>query len=89
MGLWDASSLSSLTKIYPIKLEKIHLEPLQEYHIDGYIDTKIYGKYNKIVKKIIRKYHKLTGQYENIYSNTKLNSDKIIGITILAVFEKL
>ena len=77
-----------LIKKYPIKLEKIHLEPLQEYHIDGYIDSKIYGKYNKIVKKIIRKLHKLTGQYDKLYNDTKLNSDKIVGITILVVFEK-
>jgi 2-polyprenyl-3-methyl-5-hydroxy-6-metoxy-1,4-benzoquinol methylase len=88
MGLWDASSLSSLAQIYPIKLEKIHLEPLQEYHIDSYIDLKIYWKYNPFIKKIIRKFDKLTGKYAEIYNDIKLNSNNIIGITILAVFEK-
>jgi SAM-dependent methyltransferase len=32
MGWWDESSLRSLERLLPLRMEKVHLEPLQPYH---------------------------------------------------------
>jgi SAM-dependent methyltransferase len=32
MGLWNEASLRSLTRLFPLRLHKVYLEPLQHYH---------------------------------------------------------
>ena len=32
MGLWDISSLIGVTKVFPLRLDGIEIEPLQDYH---------------------------------------------------------
>jgi len=89
MGLWDNISLSALEKIFPIKINKIHFEPLQEYHINYYLDAVVYKKYGKIFGKILKKLDKIFGGYKRKYNQLKINAKNIDGHTILTVFEKL
>lgn len=83
MVLWDKVSLSSLPSIYPIQLEGIFYEDLQEYHLNWY--TNIVGK-------------KMIWPFSKMYFGFKLNrllsfmiktfKIRITGHTILAVFRK-
>lgn len=96
MGLWDAKSLESLTSIFPLKIDKIHYEELQTYHIGGYIQAQFNSKFNYFnsndnyyVARFMAKLYKLTGKYQKI--KTKIENEKhaIKGHTILVVFEKI
>jgi SAM-dependent methyltransferase len=89
MGLWDTKSLQSLENIFPIQLIKFHYEEIQDYHIDGYIFSKQYSKYQRIIGKIIRKVHKLTGKYSSLEKEVSEDKKTIIGHTILATYKKL
>ena len=89
MGLWTKGSLISLTKIFPIKVFKVHLEDLKSYHVDNYIWSQKYSKGNKLFNKIKRKIEILIGSYSKIKAETLENRQTIVGHTILIVFEKL
>lgn len=39
MGKWNISAFQYLTKILPIRLDKVMYEPLQSYHLNWYIDV--------------------------------------------------
>ncbi len=75
VGLWDKDSLSSLTKIFPLELEKIHYEPLQEYH---------YFWYRQYCYEMI-----LEKTFKNAYWRFRLFLDNLIqkyGISIIKFF---
>lgn len=88
MGKWDSVSLSALEKVFSINLIKIHYEELQKYHIDSYIYSERYAKYNRLIGKIVRKIDKMTGKYNRLMEDVNERRSTLIGHTILAVFEK-
>ena len=88
MGKWNSVSLSALEKLFSINLIKLHYEELQEYHIESYIYSERYAKYNRLFGKIARKIDKMTGKYNSLIEDVKEQRTKLIGHTILAVFEK-
>lgn len=57
MGRWNASAFQYLTKVFPLKLEKIIYEPLAEYHLDWYISEMLSNEQddNGVVQKIIKR----------------------------------
>ncbi len=89
MGLWNQNSLTAIENLFPVKLEKIHFEELQEYHVGDYVFFKYYSKYPKLVAKILLKLNKLYGIHQNQLNKTKLNRKNILGHTILAVYSKI
>jgi SAM-dependent methyltransferase len=88
MGLWTKESLISLANRFSLNLIDIHFEELKEYHIDGYITSERYSSGNKIINKLKRKIHSLTGEYAKFKSDISEKRESLIGHTILAVFEK-
>lgn len=89
MGLWDSHSLVALTNIFPLKLEKIELEPLQDYHVLNYIENVYYSNSNTFFGRMKRKIDKIRGRYNDLYLKTKDIQSEIVGHTILAVYTKL
>jgi 2-polyprenyl-3-methyl-5-hydroxy-6-metoxy-1,4-benzoquinol methylase len=85
MGLWNTESLTSLERIFDIKLEKIFYEPLQDYHFNLY-EQIVLGKKikNKILVKIILKIKKIFA----INSNLNKIANEIHGNSILAHYKK-
>lgn len=85
MGLWGVESLTSLERIFKIKLKNIYIEPLQKYHYRYYISVK------KNLRKV--KYYWM-GKYLNIINKpidfmiTRFFSRYITGFTILAEYIK-
>ena len=69
MGWWDVDSLTALGNFLNLKVEKFYHEPLQEYHIDWYLN--LLGKkafssfaaflwgYEKIIKPLLRQLIKM------------------------------
>ncbi len=88
MGKWDSISLSALDRVFKISLVKLHYEELQEYHIDSYIHSERYSKYNNLILKIIKKTDKMTGKYKRLVDEVKSRRTELLGHTVLAVFEK-
>ena len=76
MGRWNEHSLIKLQKVLGVRLERLHIEPLQEYHLD-------------YVKKIAREqivnhldvHDYLAGLLEK-------SREKIKGFTIMAEYIK-
>lgn len=89
MGLWDTSSLKSLSKLFPLKLVNIHYEELQSYHVDEYMNSEFYSKYPYILGVILRKVDRITGKYQKNKRNIENQRSSLKGHTILAVFEKV
>lgn len=90
VGLWDKDSLSALTKIFPLELEKIHFEPLQEYHHYWYRQycyemilektfKNSYWRFRLFLDKLIQKYG---------LSLIKFFANRIHGHTIMASYIK-
>lgn len=71
MANWNIAAFQFLTKIFPIKLDKIIYEPLSKYHLDWYItellsnESELRGITRKIFKKIIGR---LLSTYAKVYS---------------------
>lgn len=86
MGLWSTESLKYLSNLFPLELEKVHYEPLQEYHVDGYINAEYYHKFGG---RILRKIDKILGKYEKLRKMTLEKRETIIGHSIMIVFRKL
>lgn len=86
MGLWNETSLKGLADYFNLKIEKIYYEPLQNYHINWYIDSiikfkiKPYKVFNKVFKKLELK--RLLTQY------VRLNQKNIKGHTMLVIYKK-
>jgi len=88
IGLWNEKSLKALEKIFPVKLLNIHFEPLQDYHVSGYVNAVNYYKYPKLLGKIIRRFNRIIGVYDNQLKKTLSEKKQLIGHTILVSFEK-
>ena len=85
MGRWKESSLRNLSDLFQIDLVGIHIEPLQEIHIDWYINTQINNWIkSKFLKKAI---HYLTLKLL-ISRIIKSIRQRITGHTIMAVYQK-
>jgi len=61
-GLWNENSLKNLEKIYPLKLEKIYLEPLQTYHYRLYYGIIFADKIRKIFCPLAKPINKILGR---------------------------
>lgn len=86
MGLWNSTALKGLADCFNLKIENIYYEPLQDYHVNWYIDSVIkskvkpYKNFNKIFKKL--KLKRLLAYY------VRLNQKNINGHTMLAIYKK-
>ncbi len=89
MGLWTEDSLKALTDFFPLKVLNVHLETLNEYHVDNYLSSIRYNSSNEIYNFMVRKFDRLTGKYKRLKLKINDNKDSIIGHTILIVYEKL
>lgn len=87
MGLWDKRSLKGLADIFNLRIQKICYEPLQEYHVNWYINSTINHKIakNKLLRFILKK-----SKVKKVYSKLiQMFKSKIHGHTILVVFTKV
>lgn len=86
MGLWNKTALKGLADCFNLKIEHIYYEPLQDYHVNWYIDSIIKSKIKpyKIINKIFNKLKlkRLLAKY------VRLNQKNIKGHTILAIYKK-
>lgn len=90
MGLWNENSLKSLEQLFPVKVLNIHLEELQDYHIEHYVSATNYAKYpSEILRKVMRKVNKVFGIHQKLIETATKNRKDFIGQTILVVYEKL
>lgn len=90
MGLWNEISLRALDQIFPLKVLDVHLEELQEYHLEDYINSNHYTKYsNKTVRKIIRKINRITGKHKKLIDKVSSKRNKLTGQTILVSYQKI
>ena len=90
MGLWNEASLLSLEQLFPVKVLQVHLEELQDYHIEHYVSAINYAKYpSEFLRKAIRKLNKVFGIHQNLIEAATKNRKQYIGQTILVVYEKL
>ena len=87
MGLWNKKSLLSLCSIFSLKVDKIYYEPLQDYHLDWYINSTIQKKIfkNKFTRVIFKKL-----KLRNLYSKVvRFCKTKIRGHSIVVVYTKI
>ena len=89
MGLWNERSLLKLSSVFPVKLVSIHFEPLQDYHIDGYLNVNILRKWPLLLRKILFRFFIFSSIYRKMKDNIYENKFNIIGHTVLVVFEKI
>jgi 2-polyprenyl-3-methyl-5-hydroxy-6-metoxy-1,4-benzoquinol methylase len=83
MGLWDARSLRSLARLFPLVLEQLTKEPLQE--VDWYLTVQIRRLFDhSLLERAIYKLHLDAGMRAVI----RALSFSISGHTILAIFRK-
>ena len=93
MGLWNKKSLSSLSKLFPIKIENLYFEPLQSSHLDYYKKTINDYKFLKMDRNISR--FGLLGRFYNQFlkiffqKSLKRKYPTIDNFTILAEYSKL
>ncbi len=87
MGLWNEKSLSSLEKIFRIRLLNIYFEPLQKYHFRNYLNVVVkfplkikYGMLGDLIFYFI---------YFPVIIWLKIYSKKINGHTIMAEYLKI
>lgn len=90
MGLWNANSLLSLQHFFPLRMEKVHLEPLQSYHVHF---AKIVAERN-FSEKLARKhlswipFIKIIGD-QFINMNIRAVAHHIVGHSIMVVYTKI
>lgn len=82
-GLWNKKSLKSLEKIFPLKLEKLMVEPLECSYNDFIMQQKR-NKNNRILKKIIGVAQKFSPSILR-----KVTCSFFSGRNILAVYKKV
>jgi SAM-dependent methyltransferase len=86
MGLWNSQSLAALEPLFGLKLISLKKEPLQQYHVDWYVKTlliKLFG--DRLYYHIIRR----VGISSVVRKIVTLNRERIIGHSILAVYQKI
>lgn len=87
MGLWNKKSLISIVNLFDLKVDKILYEPLQEYHMDWYINSTMQEKIfkNRFARIIFNRF-----KLRNLYSYlVKKIRTKIHGHTIMVIFTKV
>lgn len=86
MGLWNKKSLTSIAKLYNLRVDKVLFEPLQEYHIHWYANSMITEVINKIplLRRLFLKL-KLKGMYMYFIKKFK---NTIKGHSIMVVYTK-
>lgn len=87
MGLWNKKSLISIDKLFDLKVVEVLYEPLQEYHLNWYVDSMIQNRINKnkIIKFIFFKMN-LIHIYRHLVKRFK---SKIHGHTIMVIYTKI
>lgn len=88
VGLWNSRSLKYIENIYPVSLVDIVYEPLQDYHVEAYINAFYYSGLSGVIPKIRRKIDVMLGRYEKKYNSVMLEKESLRGHTVMAVFEK-
>lgn len=76
MGLWSEASLKNIAKAFNMKLHKLYIEPLQQYHVDYYLH---------IMRGSLHDEFGLHAQLEHI---VRTSSNSIKGFTVLAEYIK-
>lgn len=89
MGLWNEKSLRSLELYFEVKIKSIHYEPLQQYHFDWYINAKLKKYFGDFAKNKIMGLLNTFGLKKGIYRYLERRADKIIGHSIMAVYQKV
>lgn len=90
MGLWNLNSLLSLQRHFPLRMERVYLEPLQSYHTN--FAKKVAEK--SFLEKLERKnlswvpFLKTVGKMM-INMNVRAIAPHIIGHSIMAVYTKI
>lgn len=89
MGLWNMNSLIKLQNHFKMKIEAIHLEPLQSYHV-GFTDKMVEQKLNDKLREKLGLFGALIKNMAKRFANLGVSavSEYIIGHTILVVFRK-
>ncbi|ARV13800.1 class I SAM-dependent methyltransferase [Polaribacter sp. SA4-12] len=87
MGLWNKKSLSKISSIFGLKVDEVLYEPLQDYHLNWYIDS---TKRERIFKNKYSRYLFKKLKMDNLYLKliTKFKN-KIKGHSIMVVYSKL
>jgi len=89
VGLWDDHSLRSIAGIYGLTIDKIILEPLQDYHLEFFksiVYRKVLGK--KYENRIIRKMYNELLLKPFVAKHLEYVTKWVPGHTILAVYTK-
>lgn len=89
MGMWDINSLIKLQKYFNIKVESVHIEPLQKYH-DGYAMKIAYKNISKKLNQKLGIFSKFVIPIARRFTCTGVSAVTkfMIGHSILIVFKK-
>ncbi len=89
MGLWEINSLIKLQNNFDMKLDSIHLEPLQKYHI-GFADKIVKRKVEEKLQQKLLSFSFLFKKIANFFAFLGVSavSKHIIGHSILVIFKK-
>jgi SAM-dependent methyltransferase len=88
MSRWNGKTLKSLEKIFDIKLQKIHIEPLQDYHYRYYYRAMFGNKIDKIFGPLGNYINLILGRtslFLMVHTNLP---KKIKGHSVMAVYQK-
>lgn len=86
MGIWNKKSLKSLSTIFNLRLDEISYEPLQNYHLNWYVDSTIEKRFNNyFFLRILFKNIHFKIRYKSLIKRMK---SKIKGHSILVVYTK-
>jgi 2-polyprenyl-3-methyl-5-hydroxy-6-metoxy-1,4-benzoquinol methylase len=88
MGLWDTTSLKNLEKEFPISLVEIRYEPLQTYHFESYIISRLKKNLGTFLTRVTFKIIKVRPLHRFIFRYLEKRKHRIMGHTILAVYRK-
>lgn len=89
MGLWNTNSLLALQHFFPLRMEEVHLEPLQSYHVHF---AKMVAK-RSFSEKLVQKhlswipFIKIIGD-KFINMNVRAVAPHIVGHSIMVVYTK-
>ena len=79
MGKWNGASYQFLTRILPLRMRRIRYEPLQEYHLDWYLESQLRhpgiedrksGKIRKKVRSALADYARSSRCFEDWKGHT-------------------
>jgi 2-polyprenyl-3-methyl-5-hydroxy-6-metoxy-1,4-benzoquinol methylase len=87
MGLWNKNSLSKISSIFGLKVDKVIFEPLQDYHVNWFVaSTKSQIIFKSRYSRFLFNKLKMDKFYQKIISKFK---NKIRGHSIMVVYTKL